>query len=233
MYCDTNNGFIYNWGNCKCSRFSQSADIYNLQNEIVEYIKHVSTTLETDIDIHEYLIKFWEIYDDATTTLSNLEQDFDTLDLVEYTIRIQEIITRFRTTQEEWEEELRSTQTCTSTQCQQNVQMLVRGCVCYASPEVSTFYQQLNNFITVENSILAYNGPGSPSELQEFVTRTDTIRDLFNQLHDYFVNNYDNYDMNVINNLLNQIIDAVAQVNFTNFFKFSFKAHDLNLNFAS
>ena len=209
MQCDSNNE-IWNWGKCKCSQFQQAGIVYDLQYQITDLISRISTNVVSSEITKTYLLKLWHFYDQVGSDVNNLEQNFDNINLTEELRLIEERQTYLTTILTEYNDYVTSTTTC-GKGCNQNF-IQVKDCSCHTSSDVETYYSQLNRFVPIQNTILSYTGPGNNVEYQAFVSRTDEIRTLFQQLYEYYFNNKGSYDQSFIDALLKTITDKITSL---------------------
>ena len=201
--CDTKIS-IFNWNYCQCSAYTHANMIYEMKYDIQDFITKVQNNVESTTVVHEYLEKLYDVLDNVETALSNMEHNFDTIDLDYYTKLIQDYFTTFKNIQTDYNDWFTKNVRCSSNDCGPK-KVVKKDCTCYQSPDTDTYFTIVDTFEILEGEILGYSGPGNPAEVQVFDDRTLAIRQKIQDLYSYWVNN-DSYDQATVDAMLNEII---------------------------
>ena len=199
---------VYNWGYCQCSAYEHANKIYNMKYDIMDFIKKVQSNLENTIIVHQYLETLYDSLESVETALSNLEHNFDTIDLDYYTSLIESYFNSFKNTSSNYDEWFSKTVRCSSSKCDPNT-VLRKDCSCYGSVDTDSYFEILKIFDVLEGEIMRYPGPGSGPELQVFDERILNVRQMFQDLYTYWEDN-DSYDQTTVDQLISYISDSVS-----------------------
>lgn len=190
-YCFMNcpAGTIYNFQNCRCSAYNESATIYTIRSSIISYIKKMSSIVYENVFTQAIIYELHTFSEVVIEFTRQLENNFDRLDLVNQTSIIREIEVRYKNITKRCDDFLVSGScpiTNTFKGCDKKIEM--DNCTCYNTSQVAYFFETVTNFTTYEYKILSYTGRGNATEIQIFEQRAMEIRTLLKTVYDFFKN---------------------------------------------
>ena len=199
---------IYDWKYCQCSPYEHADKIYSTKRAITRFITKVQNNVENTTVVHQYLETLYDLLDKVKTSLSNVEYNFDTIDLNSHVKMFEEYEIQFKVIETQYNEWFKETVRCSSTICGID-KVLKYDCSCYSSSDTDKYFAELVIFNKLEGEILI--GPSDTPESQAFDERTVGIRKMFEDLYKYWVDN-DSFDQATVDQMLNDLIDAVNKL---------------------
>jgi len=203
LNCKTSKGEFNDFKYCQCGNFSDATILYGLRGQITNEIKTVSTYVKNTTLEHEILIRLYELLGESNKLRTNLEYNYETLNLT----LISEMIKKYQTTLQTIHTDYTTSivKSPCKTPCSANT-IETKNCTCYKTTQVDTFYADLALFISIEGKIWTYTGDGPGTELDQFEERTVEIRKLFQEIQYYIYNNYPGLNITYIQELLDNLL---------------------------
>lgn len=201
--CSIYTGEVNNYGSCQCSAYSDAAILYNLyKKQIPTLIKKMSLTV--NIDCQDLLKEIYDFLEEVSAEKSNLENNFDTLDLEKESIIIKNLESELNEITKKCDDRISQGSNGCPTPCKGKNIIQTKSCKCYTSPNVVTYFEKLSIFVTIEYKIFTFKGKGSVTELAEFEKRANELRKLFYTVFDVFFN--ESFDEATILALIEEIV---------------------------